>query len=94
MCSGRLFVRPRTPGSVNVNLEAELRRDHRLLANRSESVSDEFFVYKRPVRFRRVEESDSTLKGTPQQRDHLPSIARRVVDAGHAHATQPTSRDL
>jgi hypothetical protein len=56
-------------------VEAELGRDHDLVAHRFERLADEFFVRERPVHLRRVEERDPALDGVADQPD--PVLLRR-----------------
>ena len=46
-----------------LELEAELRRDDDLIANRRERFADELFVRERPVHFGGVEERDAAVDG-------------------------------
>ena len=73
----------------------QLGRDHDLVAQRGESLADEFLVDERPVYLRGVEERDAALGRRPDHRDHLvPVSGRRPVALAHAHAAEPDGRDL
>ena len=50
-------------------LEAELGRDHDLIANRGQCLADEFLVREGTVGFGRVEERHAALERRPDQRD-------------------------
>ena len=52
---------------VAFEVEAELRRDHDLLAHRLERLPDEILVRVRPVHLRRVEERHAALDGLPRR---------------------------
>ena len=45
-----------------LELEAELRRDHHLIAHGLERFADELFVRERPVRFGGIEERHATVQ--------------------------------
>ncbi len=58
------------PGLLAIlELEAELRRDHDLIAHRRERFADELFVRERTVHFGRVEERDAAVDGRADDRD-------------------------
>ena len=63
----RPAVQPRLLAAFE--LEAELRRDHDLIANRRERFADELFVRERPVDFGRIEERDAAIDGRTNDRD-------------------------
>ena len=60
MCSGRLS-RPTARLPVRIELEAELGRDHDLVAEGRERFADELFVRERAIDFGRVEERDAAI---------------------------------
>ena len=71
-----------------LDLEAELRGDDDLIANRGECFADNVFVRKRAVHFRRVEEGHAAVDGRP---DHGQAVfARRCgpVTEADAHAAE------
>ena len=70
MCSGRLL---RPPG---FDVEAELGRDHDLVAERRERFADELFVGVGAVDFGGVEERDALFIGGADDLDALVSAAR------------------
>ena len=57
-------------------VEAELGRDHDLVADGLERLADELFVGERAVDLRGVEEGDAALDGGADQRDHLLLVRR------------------
>jgi hypothetical protein len=75
-------------------VEAELGRDHDLVAHRFERLADEFFVRERPVHLRRVEERDPALDGVADQPD--PVLLRREwrERLAEAHAAEAEPRDF
>ena len=70
--SGRLSSPPASPV---VEVEAELRRDHDLVADRRERLADELLVRERAVDLRGVEERDAALDRRADERDHLAAVA-------------------
>src|SRR4051794_41904079 len=54
-----------------LEVEAELGRDHDLVADRFERLADQLLVRERPVDLRGVEEADAALDRRPDQRDAL-----------------------
>ena len=75
-----------------LELEAELRRNHHLIANRAERFPDELFVRERPVGFGGVEERDATVNGRADDRDaFFPARGRPVAEAD-AHAAEAERR--
>src|SRR4051812_17217510 len=73
---------------------AELGRDDPLRANRRKGLTQQFFVRKRSVVFRRVEEGDAAVDRGADQRDHFLRLAGRPVIAAHAHAAKSERRYL
>jgi hypothetical protein len=92
MRSGRA-VEPALP-AVRVEVEAELGRDHHLLAHRRKRFAHERLVGVRPVHLGRVEERDAVLDGRPDEGDHLLLVGGRAVPEAHAHAAESDGRDL
>jgi hypothetical protein len=78
---------------IGTELEAELRCDHDLVADRREGFADELFIRERPVGLGRVEERDPALEGRADERDHLLPVCSRAVTEAHAHAAEPDGRD-
>ena len=90
MRSGRLS-NPLVPS----NLEAELRSDGNLVADRCEGLAYQFLVDIRTVDFRRVEERDAPLVGLANLTDALvPVNARPVVAAAERHVAEANLRHL
>ena len=54
-----------------VDLEAELRADQRLVANRLQRLADQLLVHERTVALRGVEEGDATIDGGADHGDHF-----------------------
>jgi hypothetical protein len=63
----RAAVRAAAPRSVRGDVEAEFCRDHHLIANGSERLTDEFLICERAVGFRRVEKGDAAIDCRAQQ---------------------------
>ena len=77
-----------------LELEAELRRNHDMIANRSERFADELFVRERPVRFGRVEECDASVNGGANDADAIIGTGSWAVSEADAHAPESESRDF
>jgi hypothetical protein len=80
--------------AIGIELEAELGRDHDLLADRRKGFTHELFVRKRPVRLSRVEEGNAALDGRPNEGDHLLLVGSWAIPKAHAHAAEPDGRDF
>ena len=81
-------------GLARRELEAELGRDHDLVADRLERLADELLVRERAVDLRGVEERDAAVDRGPEQRDHLLRLRERREAGAHAHAAEAERRDL
>ena len=78
-----------TVQAVTVDVEAELRGDHHLVAERCERLADQFFAGVGTVDFGRVEERDAAVMGLAQDCDALgPVDARPVVAAAQRHVAE------
>ena len=66
---------------VGIGFPPEFRRDDDLAAKRSEGLTDKFFVQERTVHFGGIEECDTSLYGSMEQRNHL------LFVFGRAHRT-------
>ena len=77
-----------------LEVEAELGRDHDLVANGLERLADELLVGERAVHLRGVEERDAALDRRADQRDHFLPVGDRADSLAHAHAAEPDRRDL
>lgn len=87
--------RPRSVARLRgLEVEAELGRDHDLVAYRSERFPDELLVRERAVHLRRVEEGDAAVDRGADERDHHPHVAGGAVAPAHRHAAEPDRRDL
>jgi len=69
-------------------LEAELGRNHHILAERRHRFADNFFVYEWTVRLGRVEEGHAALECRANQRDRLLPLGRWTVTEAQAHAAK------
>src|SRR5215213_2248771 len=90
----RLFGDPTDPLGPAVEarlrigvLEAELRRDHDLVPERSERLAHDLLVGVGAVCLRGVEEGDAALVGRADQRDRLLCFGRGAVSEAQAHGT-------
>jgi hypothetical protein len=90
MWDGRLS----RPACLPLELEAELRRNHDMIANRSERFADELFVRERPVRFGRVEEIDAFINGRANDADAITWTGSRAVSEADPHAPEAERRDF
>ena len=70
MCSGRLSSSPVCLPSPS-NVEAELRGDDDLVADRRERLTDDLLVDERAVHLGGVEEGDAAVDGGADERDAL-----------------------
>jgi hypothetical protein len=77
-----------------LEVEAELRGDHDLVANRGERVADELLVGERPICLRGVEKRDTTVYRCPEQVDNRVLVRSGAVDGAHRHAAEADRRDL
>lgn len=75
-------------------LEAELGRDHDLIANRLQGLANDFLVDERAVNLGRVEESDLALVSGADQPDRVIAIGCRPVAETQAHASETDGRDF
>jgi hypothetical protein len=81
--------------TAGVRNEAELRREHNIVATPPERATDEFFVRVRAVDLGGVDVGDAQLKCSLDGADRLGVAAVRVeVIAGHRHRAEPDARDL
>jgi hypothetical protein len=69
--------------------EAELGRDHDLVAERLHGLTDQFLVGEGPVGLGRVEERDPAFKGGTDQLDASLLVDRRAITVAQAHAAVP-----
>jgi hypothetical protein len=77
---------------LGVDIVAELRRDHHLVAERADGVADEFFVGERTISFGGVEKADATLVGGPDQLDCVVPVGRRAISPIKVHAAEAEGR--
>ena len=83
----RAAVGPVAPAVFQV--EAELRRDHDLVADGLERLAHELLVRERPVHLRGVEEGDAAFDRGADQGDHLFPVGQRRVALAHPHTAEP-----
>jgi hypothetical protein len=74
---------------VGVDFPSELRRDCDFPAKRGERFAYQFFVEERAVYLGGIEERDTFLDGSVQQRNHLLLVFRRPIGPAHSHAAEP-----
>jgi hypothetical protein len=76
--------------AIRVEVEAELGGDHDLFANWGERLAKQPLIGERPIHFGRVKESDATIHGGVEERDHLLLVLRRSIGKGktHTHAAK------
>jgi len=80
--------------SRKVDVEAELRGNHNLVADRLERLAHQFLVRERAIRLSRIEQGHAAAMGGTDQVDHLDLVGRRPIEHAHAHATEAKSRDF
>jgi hypothetical protein len=79
---------------IRIDIEAELGRDHDLLAHRRERLAHQLLVRERTVDFGGVEKRDAALDGRTDQRDSLLLIDWRTVAEAQSHAAEPDGRNF
>jgi hypothetical protein len=84
----RPAVQPALPRCV-ADREAELGRDHHIVAVRLERLADDLLVVVRAVDLRRVEEGHPVPDRLAQEVDHRVVVGRRAERLADAHAAQP-----
>ena len=77
-----------------VDIEAELGRDHDLVAKRRKRFADDFLVGERAIDFGGVEQGDPALDRAADQRDCVFLRQRRSIAEADAHAAEADGRDL
>src|SRR6516164_1225989 len=82
------------PGGGVAILEAKLRGDHDLVAERSQGFADKFLVRERAVGLRGVEEGYAALDGRPDQRNSAFLVYGRTVAEAQPHAAKSNGRDF
>lgn len=75
-------------------VEAELGRDHDLVADWFERLTDQLLVVERPVHLRGVEQGDTAFHRRPQPRDPVFPFGKRRKRMSQAHAAKPDRGDL
>ena len=80
------------PIIATAQIESELGRDHHLLAERSESFTNKFFVRIGAIDFGGVEERDAALDGGAEKRRHLLFVLGRPIRKAHSHTAEAESR--
>jgi hypothetical protein len=79
---------------ARVDVEAELGRDHHLIADRFERLADEFLVGERAVGLGRVEEGHAQVNRMPDETDHSVPVGDGSVVRAHAHAAKAERGNL
>ena len=95
MWSGRLLQsRPALAGFL-VDVPAELRGDHDLVAERLDAFAENPLHLVRAIGFGRVVERDAALEGRPDDVDHLrPGRDRGLIGAAHVLDADADARNL
>ena len=81
------------PG-IRIDVEAELGRDHHLVANRPQRLADQLLVGERAVDLSRVEEGDPALLGGAEQGDGVRLREALAIGGVQTHAAEADGRDL
>jgi hypothetical protein len=87
-------VQPNPFAGLRIKLPPEFCGNHHLPTERSESLTNKFFVRERSVNLSGIEERDPAVDGRSNQRDHLLLVCRRTVAKAHSHAAEPDRRDF
>src|SRR5579871_4005932 len=74
--------------------ETEFRRDHHLIANRCQRLSEQFLIDEGAIRFGSVEESHAPLDRATDQCNTLRLVDRRTEAIAQPHAAQTDRRDF
>jgi hypothetical protein len=90
----RLRATVESAGHAALEVEAELRRDHDLVADRLERLADELLVGEGPVDLRGVEEGDAALDGRADDGDPFVLRRDRREALTQSHAAEPDRGDL
>jgi len=69
--------------------EPELGGDHHLPAERSQRFTNQFFIDKWTIDFRRIVEGDAALHRRMKKSDHLLLVGNRAFIMARSHATEP-----
>jgi hypothetical protein len=78
-----------------LEFESKLGCDDDLIAHRSESFADEFFIYEGTVDLSGIEEGYAAVDGAAHDRDHFLLCTRDgAVTGAHPHTTQADGRDF
>ena len=85
----------RSGASAGVRDQAELRRDHDIVATSLDGAADEFLVGVRAVDLGGVDVGDAQLQRPLDGADRLGVTAARIeVVAGHGHRAESEARDV
>src|SRR5689334_8869694 len=87
-------INSRPSRSVGLELEPELGRDHDLIANRSQTFTDQFFICKWAIHFGGIEEGDSAFHRCAQQSDHLLLVLGWAIRKAHSHTAKSNRRNF
>jgi hypothetical protein len=87
-------ARPALAGRL-VDVPAELRRDHDLVAERRDGLAEDALALVRPVRLGTVEEGDAPIVRGAEDVDHVRAVRhRRLIATVHVLHADPDARDL
>ena len=92
-----VFVCRCSVGSIPISrtrFPAEFGGDHDLSVKRRQSFAHEFFVGKRPIYFRGVEECDAVFHSGTEKSDHLLLFFWRAIGPTHSHAAKADGRNF
>src|SRR3954471_7377185 len=80
--------------AVKFDVEAELRGNHHLVADRLERFAHEVFVRVRPIHFGRIEERHARIDGRPDDRDAIVAARGASIALTDPHAPETERRHL
>src|ERR1700733_13596775 len=78
--------------AVRVHLEAELGRDHHLIADRRERLPHQNLIREWAIDLSRIEECDAHLYSLMHQGNHLLLILNHSIRGVHSHTTEAQCR--
>jgi len=83
-----------TFAGVQIDIEAELGRDHDVVSERRQRIAHQFLVDEWAIGFGRIKEGDTPFVGCPDERDLFLFVGGRTVPGTRTHAAKTKSRDL
>src|ERR1700733_1063319 len=78
--------------AIGIHLEAELRRDDHLIADRRKRLPYQNFVREGAINLRGIEERDAHLYSLMHQGNHLVLVLNRSIREVHSHAAEAKCR--